>query len=498
MLAEEGTWRGKRAAVYIRVSTEEQAELSPDSQLSEIQRYAQREGIVLVRDQIYVDAGLSGRRADRRPQFLRMIATAKGADCPFDLILLWKYSRFARNQEESVFYKSILRSKCGVEVVSVTEPLLSGPFGSLIERIIEWMDEFYSIRLSQEVKRSMTVNAQRGKLQCVAAFGYQVAEGQLVPKEEEAPYVGRLFDWFLSGQGFGEIARRLNALGLRTHRGNAFQSRTVAYILRNPVYIGKLRWNPNGRTGQRFDDPHLILADGGHPPLVSQEVWDAAQRRLEELPVQPRSVPTVSSAPRRWSAGLVRCAACGGTLVFSPPHYYRCGRYAHGRCSHSQHIRADQLESALLAQLRQDLTGATPLRYRLLSSAEGDKAAETRADLRRLNQRKTRLQEGYLAGAFSLSDFTQMQQQLSEEIAAASAQLQSLSCPDAAGAELAQAVELVMAELVSTTISGEDIARALRSMVADCRLDQSTATLTITYRADLFAVSAGDMAPHIG
>jgi hypothetical protein len=156
------------------------------------------------------------------------------------------------------------------------------------------------------------------------------------------------------------------------------------------------------------------------------------------------------------------------------------------------------LESALLAQLRQDLAGAAPLRYRLLSSAEEDKAAETRANLRRLNQRKTRLQEGYLAGAFSLSDFTRMQQQLSEEIAVASAQLQSPSCPDAAGAELAQAVELVMAELVSPAISGEDMNRALRSMVADCRLDQSTATLTITYRADLLAVSADNMAPHIG
>lgn len=51
-------------------------------------------------------------------------------------------SRFARNQEESIVYKSMLRNKCHVDVVSISEPLIEGPFGGLIERIIEWMDEF--------------------------------------------------------------------------------------------------------------------------------------------------------------------------------------------------------------------------------------------------------------------------------------------------------------------------------------------------------------------
>ena len=233
-------------AAYIRVSTEDQVELSPESQMEEIRKYAQREGILLLEDQIYIDAGISGKKAERRPEFMRMIATAKEKDCPFSVILLWKYSRFARNQEESIFYKSILRSKCGIDVVSVTEPLIAGPFGSLIERIIEWMDEFYSIRLSQEVKRSMKINAERGRLQASPSFGYRAKDGILVPDESEAVYVRRIFDSFLSGKGLFVIARELNAMGVRTHRGNPFENRTVEYILRNPVYIGKLRWNPSG------------------------------------------------------------------------------------------------------------------------------------------------------------------------------------------------------------------------------------------------------------
>lgn len=86
-------------AAYIRVSTDDQAELSPETQLEEIRKYAQREGIILLQEQIYIDSGISGKKAERRPEFMRMIATAKEKDCPFSVILLWKYSRFARNQE---------------------------------------------------------------------------------------------------------------------------------------------------------------------------------------------------------------------------------------------------------------------------------------------------------------------------------------------------------------------------------------------------------------
>ena len=120
-------------AAYIRVSTEEQTELSPDSQLEEIYRYADREQIQILQKHIYIDAGISGKKAENRPEFMRMIAEAKSTPKPFSVILLWKYSRFARNQEESIFYKSILRSRCGIEVISVTEPLADGPFDLLAQ-----------------------------------------------------------------------------------------------------------------------------------------------------------------------------------------------------------------------------------------------------------------------------------------------------------------------------------------------------------------------------
>lgn len=90
-------------AAYIRVSTDDQMELSPDSQLKQIKEYANAHDILLSPDYIFrEDEGRSGRNAAKRPEFQRMIGLAKAKPKPFDIILLWKFSRFARNREDSV------------------------------------------------------------------------------------------------------------------------------------------------------------------------------------------------------------------------------------------------------------------------------------------------------------------------------------------------------------------------------------------------------------
>ena len=162
----------KNGALYIRVSTHMQDELSPDAQKRLLLDYAKANHIIVSEDYIFEEKGISGKKADKRPQFQQMIALAKTKPTPFDIILVWKFSRFARNQEESIVYKSLLK-KQGIEVLSVSEPVAEGPFGSLIERIIEWMDEYYSIRLSGEVMRGMTEKALRGGYQASPPLGYR-------------------------------------------------------------------------------------------------------------------------------------------------------------------------------------------------------------------------------------------------------------------------------------------------------------------------------------
>lgn len=474
-------------AAYIRVSTDDQAELSPETQLEEIRKYAQREGIVLLQDQVYMDAGISGKKAERRPEFMRMIAAAKEKDCPFSVILLWKYSRFARNQEESIFYKSILRSKCGIDVVSITEPLIAGPFGSLIERIIEWMDEFYSIRLSQEVKRSMSVNAQRGKLQCTASFGYRIEAGRLIPEPEEAALVRRIFDSFIAGKGLYPIARELNDLGVRTHRGNQFENRTVEYILRNPVYIGKLRWNPTGRTCRDFANESIIIADSDHESLVSQETWNAAQRRLDEVKAQWGYKARPATDLKSWLSGLVRCSACGATLIFSKPHFYKCNNYARGRCAHSQHIRADLLEDAILTRLEADARTSGNLAYEITytNQSGGGDLSRLEAALRQVQNKKARLQDAYLSGVLDLSAFASAKKELDQSETGIRQELEAFharSDETAIRHVLQSSITATLETLRSAEATLEQKNSAVRAVMETCTFDKPTATLSITYR----------------
>ena len=103
---------------YVRVSTDDQTELSPDAQVRVILDAAKADGYLIPEEFIFVEKkGISGRKADNRPEFQRMIALAKSqSPSPFKRLYVWKFSRFARNQEESVFYKSIMQKKCGVDV----------------------------------------------------------------------------------------------------------------------------------------------------------------------------------------------------------------------------------------------------------------------------------------------------------------------------------------------------------------------------------------------
>ena len=137
----------KIGAAYIRVSTDKQEEYSPASQLKLIRDYAQRAGYIIPDEFIYQDDGISGKTAQKRPAFRLMIAAAKENPAPFSAVFLWKFSRFARNQEEAILYKNLLKKR-KIDVVSISEPSNDSPFSSLIERIIEWMDEYYLINLA--------------------------------------------------------------------------------------------------------------------------------------------------------------------------------------------------------------------------------------------------------------------------------------------------------------------------------------------------------------
>jgi DNA invertase Pin-like site-specific DNA recombinase len=135
----------KMVAIYARVSSDRQdVDLSISAQLKALREYAARNGYTVIKE--FVDEAESGR-STARPAFREMISIARMKHPPFQLILVWKLSRFARNREDSIIYKSLLR-KQGIQIVSINEPIEDTPTGRLMEGIIEVIDEFYSSNLA--------------------------------------------------------------------------------------------------------------------------------------------------------------------------------------------------------------------------------------------------------------------------------------------------------------------------------------------------------------
>jgi DNA invertase Pin-like site-specific DNA recombinase len=408
----------KTAAAYIRVSTDNQTELSPDSQIKEIRKYAKQHGYIVPNEYIFRDDGISGRRAEKRPEFIRMIAIAKQKPAPFCAVLLWKFSRFARNQEESIFYKGML-SRNNVEVKSISEPILDGPFGSLIERIIEWFDEFYSINLSGEVKRGMTERVERGGAVSIPAFGYDIVDKKYVVNPETAPIVRQIYADYLSGMGALQIAHKLNDLGVRTTRGNLWENRTVDYILRNPVYIGKIRWNPNGRTRRNYDDPNIMIVDGQHEPIIDEDSFNKVQAVYDVN--QKRHARYAHDTGKKYMYmlhGLVKCSDCGASLSMSAKGQgLQCIRYAKGQCKTSHYISLNKINEKVIRYIDVAFsTGVFDLVVKPTAAQQEPSQIDVEALIEKELKKYARIKEAFEAGIYTVEELRESRELIDERI----------------------------------------------------------------------------------
>lgn len=477
----------KVAATYIRVSTDDQAEYSPEAQLVEIRKYAAAHGYILPEQFTFIDEGISGKNTVKRDSFNRMIGVAKTKPKPFDAILLWKFSRFARNREDSVVYKSMLRKQLGIDVISVSEPVGDDKMSVIIEALIEAMDEYYSINLAEEVKRGMSEKARRGELQSTPSFGYSVKDNHLTPVPEEAELVREMFRRFQAGDGFVHISKWLNSIGVKTHRGNAFENRTVEYILRNPVYIGKLRWNPAGRSRRDFDNENIILADADHEPLIDMETWETVQEmiRKQKATMKYKARPTYEK--KDWLSGIVRCGACGGTLIFSRPCYFKCNNYVRGSCKHTQHTRVDLMHDAVIDQLRDDCYTDSKINYNVIhqTDAGASELAALERSLSSLQRKKERLREAFLSGADTVEEYAEMKKLLAQEetmLTNRITQLRAADDEETTVSLMRQKISDALRVLESPDMSIDQKFNAANTIIERCTYMKTTGLLEITYR----------------
>lgn len=412
------------AAAYVRVSTDEQTDYSPAVQLEEIQEYAHKNGYHIPQEFIFADEGISGRSAEKRPAFQDMIRQARKKSNHIQYIIVHKYDRFARNKDDAVLYKALLK-KDGVKVISVKEPIpQDDKFAVIYESMLEAMAEYYSLNLAEEVKKTMVKKAELGEWQTTAPFGYRNENKSLSIVEEEAKMVRYIFEQYIAGTSMFVLSRQMNQMGYRTHRGNVFENRTIQYIINNPVYKGYMRWTPGKKVRRNYNDPDSIISKGNWEPIVSEEVWNAAIDRFNREKRTHYRKKRPETEGIHWLSSMVKCSSCGRSLVVGVKYkngavQFQCGGYNHGQCHDSHAISSNRLIPALFKELERiaenpDIEACDYTIRR--DTPASDEADVHKAMLDKARQRLQKAKDAYLNEIDTLEEYRENKKNIEKEI----------------------------------------------------------------------------------
>ena len=326
------------AVIYARYSSDNQREESIEGQIRECTAYAEKNGITVVKH--YIDRALSAK-TDNRPDFQQMIKDSEKR--LFDIVLVWKLDRFARNRYDSAHYEYQLERN-HVKLVSATEPISDSPAGIMVKSMLTGMAEYYSAELSEKVVRGMTENVLKGKYNGgTIPIGFKVDEEKFFQIDPlKAPFVVEAFQRYNDGATMKELMNWLNDSGVTTNRNQKFTYNSVQKLLTNKRYIGE----------NHFKD--IVMPDS-IPAIVDKDLFEEVQQKIKKN----------SRAPARHKAEddylLTTKLFCGmcGAMMFGEcgtgrnkvvHHYYKCATAKRFKTCKKKTVRKEWLEDLVIAE----------------------------------------------------------------------------------------------------------------------------------------------------
>ena len=326
------------AVIYARYSSDNQREESIEGQIRECTAYAEKNGITVVKH--YIDRALSAK-TDNRPDFQQMIKDSEKR--LFDIVLVWKLDRFARNRYDSAHYEYQLERN-HVKLVSATEPISDSPAGIMVKSMLTGMAEYYSAELSEKVVRGMTENVLKGKYNGgTIPIGFKVDEEKFFQIDPlKAPFVVEAFQRYNDGATMKELMNWLNDSGVTTNRNQKFTYNSVQKLLTNKRYIGE----------NHFKD--IVMPDS-IPAIVDKDLFEEVQLKIKKN----------SRAPARHKAEddylLTTKLFCGmcGAMMFGEcgtgrnkvvHHYYKCATAKRFKTCKKKTVRKEWLEDLVVAE----------------------------------------------------------------------------------------------------------------------------------------------------
>lgn len=328
----------KLAVAYVRVSTEDQAKgASLDAQLAEAREYAARNKLTVCAE--YVERGATGTD-DNRPEFRRMQEGLAAPGNRVGTVIVAHTSRFMRNAMRARIHKEQLRRQ-GVRVVSVQQPIEDDASGRFVEGMFELIDQLESEQIGRRTRAGMLQNARNGYWNgSRPPFGFRVVrvpgpgdkeKRRLELEPSEADLVRRVFALYLANSGAVEVAKQLNANGVR-YRGKLWDRDKVLRVISDTAVVGGVRW---GRkvpiTGQPRPEEAVVVVDVER--IIDQDLFDLAQ--AERARRDPEKNPGRAASSPLLLAGLVRCGQCGARYELQTAGKVRRdgSRYAYYQCS---------------------------------------------------------------------------------------------------------------------------------------------------------------------
>lgn len=406
---------GKTAAAYIRKSRMEEG-MDTDEVLRKhrawLEECAERHGLDIVD---YYPEVVSGESLYARPQMLQMLEAVEAAR--YDAVLCMDLDRLSRGRmkDQGIILDAFRDS--GTLIVTPDKVY------DLADEIDDELAEFKTFMSRREYKiinkrlrRGLQRSIQDGCYVANAPYGYKRVTIDRRPTleifEPEANFVRIMFQMYASGYGCQAIASQINAMGARPHRSSSFSRNSVAKILRNPVYIGKIVWDQKThiKKNTKGNQKHITIynprekwtiTDGLHPPIIDNETFDAVQAIMQGRYHPSKQDGTVKSP----LAGLVKCANCGGNmqrLVMKSEPYLLCVKK--GCCASAKFSLVENSIISHLVELLKKIELEQTERSRDIAPFEAALAAIEK-ELSAANRQKARLYELLELGEYDLPTY---------------------------------------------------------------------------------------------
>lgn len=432
----------RRVAVYIRYSSENQRDgYSVEYQLDECMKYIDENNMIFVK--AYVDEAVSGKSTDNRNGFFGMINDVKKGE--YDAVVVYKYSRFARNLVEATLYRQQIE-KAGAQLISAMERIDdSTPEGRMMRNIIMVMDEYYSDNLATFVRSAQYLAAKNGKIMgAIAPLGLKYNdEGTLSINEEEAPAVRLIFKMFADGSSQAAILRQLDALGYRTRKGIPYKSSTLSGILTNEKYIG--------RYSIELEGYEKIVHENAFDALIDKNTWHIVQERLNKKRAEKEAKPRLRKRSYPLTGKIV-CKHCHHNYIGCAKgheivkgvrvdyNYYVCKGKDDKRICKNKNIRKERLEGYVFEQIRKNLLNENVIEkiaaetYNILTTDQvptADDLKTLRTEKKKIETKLEKLLDGFIDGVIPKSVLERKSASLTEQVNAIDKQITRLEIAQA-------------------------------------------------------------------